>query len=79
MSNIFDAVVSGSTEIEAVAKFVRGIAMNGYRFAGSPSKLHLSGGLCDNALFVGCFPCEVIQLGRFVLLEGLLEYITRNS
>lgn len=79
MSNIFDAVVSGSTEIEAVAKFVRGIAMNGYRFAGSPDKLFLSGGLCDNTLFVGCFPCKVIQLGRFVLLEGLKEYIKRKN
>ncbi len=78
MSNIFDAVVSGSTEIEAVAKFVRGIAMNGYRFAGSPGKLYLSGGLCDNPLFVGCFPCEVVRLGRFVLLAGLEEYIRRN-
>ena len=79
MSNIFDAVVSGSTEIEAVAKFVRGIAINGYRFAGSPEKLYLSGGLCDNPLFVGCLPCEVLQLGRFVLLEGLQEHIRRNN
>jgi activator of 2-hydroxyglutaryl-CoA dehydratase len=79
MSNIFDAVVSGSTEIEAVAKFVRGIAMNGYRFAGSPQKMYLSGGLCDNALFVGCLPCETIQLGRFVLLEGIQEYLRRKA
>jgi len=79
MSNIFDAVVSGSTETEAVAKFVRGIAMNGYRFSGSPEKLYLSGGLCDNPLFVGCFRCEVVRLGRFVLLEGLQEYIRRNT
>ena len=79
MSNIFDAVVSGSTETEAVAKFVRGIAMNGYRFAGSPDKLYLSGGLCDNPLFVGCFPCAVVRLGRFVLLEGLRECIRRNA
>lgn len=71
MSHIFDAVVSGSSEEEAVAKFVRGIAMNGYRFTGRPEKLYLSGGLCDNPLFVACFPCEVIPLGRFVLLEGL--------
>lgn len=79
MSNIFDAVVSGATETEAVAKFVRGIAMNGYRFAGSPEKLYLSGGLCDNPLFVGCFPCEVVRLGRCVLLDGLQEYIKKNA
>jgi activator of 2-hydroxyglutaryl-CoA dehydratase len=78
MSNIFDAVVSGLTETEAVARFIRGIALNGYRFAGSPDKLYLSGGLCDNPLFVGCFPCEVIKLGRFVLLSGLQQYLDRH-
>lgn len=71
MSHIFDAVVSGASEAEAVAKFVRGIALNAYRFANQPSSLYLSGGLCDNPLFVGSFPCEVHPLGRFVLIEGL--------
>ena len=61
MSHIFDAVICGMTESEAVARFVYGIAMNGYRFAGSPERLYLSGGLCDNPLFVGSFPCEVIR------------------
>lgn len=75
MSHIFDAVISGLSETEAVARFVYGIAMNGYRFAGSPERLYLSGGLCDNPLFTGSFPCEVVRLGRFVLLEGLLEYL----
>ena len=77
MSHIFDAVVSGSSETDAVAKFVRGIARNAHRFAGSPDRLYLSGGLCDNPLFIGCFPCEIIPLGRFVLLEGLKEYLTQ--
>lgn len=72
MSHIFDAVISGASEAEAVAKFVRGIARNAYRFAGSPDRLYLSGGLCDNPLFTGSFPCEIIPLGRFVLLKGLL-------
>jgi hypothetical protein len=72
MSNIFDAVIAGESETEAVAKFVRGIARNAYRFAGSPDRLYLSGGLCDNPLFVASFPCQVVPLGRFVLLEGLL-------
>lgn len=79
MSNIFDAVVSGSSETEAVAKFVRGIARNAFRFAGSPEKLYLSGGLCDNPLFLGCFPCEVVPLGRFVLLEGLKEHLSSTA
>ena len=71
LSSIFDAVAAGSSELEAAAKFVRGIARNAFRFAGSPEKLYLSGGLCDNPLFTACFPCEIVPLGRFVLLEGL--------
>lgn len=71
MSRIFDAVVAGDSDAEAVARFVKGIAINAYRFAGAPETLYLSGGLCDNQLFVKSFPCRVIPLGRFVLLEGL--------
>lgn len=71
MSDIFDTVISGVPVSEAVARFVKGIAINAYRFAGSPSRLYLSGGLCDNPLFVGSFPCQVTPLGRFVLLRGL--------
>jgi len=73
ISHIFDAVVSGTSETEAVARFVRGIAMNAYRFAGSPDRLYLSGGLCENPLFVNSFPCDVVRLGRFVLLTGLRQ------
>jgi activator of 2-hydroxyglutaryl-CoA dehydratase len=79
MSHIFDAVVSGSSETEAVAKFVRGIARNAWRFAGTPDRLYLSGGLCDNPLFTGSFPCEIIELGRFVLLEGLKEHLAARQ
>ena len=71
MSHIFDAVIEGASEAEAVARFVKGIALNAFAFAGSPEKIYLSGGLCDNPLFVGSFPCQVVPLGRFVLLEGL--------
>jgi activator of 2-hydroxyglutaryl-CoA dehydratase len=71
MSHIFDAVVSGASEAEAVAKFVRGIALNAHRFAHEPEEVFLSGGLCANPLFVASFPCRVHPLGRFVLLEGL--------
>ena len=79
MSRIFDAVVSGTPDSEAVARFVMGIAINAYRFAGSPSKLYLSGGLCDNPLFVNSFPCEIIPLGRFVLLKGLEVIIKQEN
>ena len=75
MSHIFDAVTSGISEAEAVARFVKGIALNAYRFCGSPETLHLSGGLCANPLFVSSFPCRVIPLGRFVLIRGLEKTI----
>lgn len=71
MSHIFDAVVTGESEETAVAKFVKGIAINAYNFAKRPEKVYLSGGLCDNPLFIASFPCPVHSLGRFVLLEGL--------
>lgn len=71
MSHIFDAVISGIPVSDAVASFVKGIAMNAYRFAGSPEKLYLSGGLCDNPIFTGSLPCKVHPLGRFALLKGL--------
>jgi len=79
MSRIFDAVVSGTPDSEAVARFVMGIAINAYRFAGSPSKLYLSGGLCDNPLFLNSFPCEINPLGRFVLLKGLEVIIKQEQ
>jgi len=79
MSRIFDAVVSGTPDSEAVARFVMGIAINAFRFAGSPKKLYLSGGLCDNPLFLNSFPCEVIPLGRFVLLKGLEAIISQGK
>ena len=79
MSRIFDAVVSGTPDSEAVARFVMGIAINAYRFAGSPAKLYLSGGLCDNPLFINSFPCEIVPLGRFVLLKGLEAIINQES
>lgn len=71
MSHIFDAVISGQSESQAVARFVKGIALNAFNFAGKPQKLYLSGGLCANPLFIRSFPCELLPLGRFVLLEGL--------
>ena len=71
MSDIFDTVVTGVPVEEAVARFVKGIAINAHRFAGLPDRIYLSGGLCDNPLFINSFPCEVRPLGRFVLLTGL--------
>ena len=77
MSHIFDAVISGVPVSEAVAKFVKGIAINAFRFVHSPAKIYLSGGLCDNPLFVNSLPCKVVTLGRYVLLKGLEKSINR--
>lgn len=71
MSHIFDEITTGVSASDAVAKFVKSIAINAYRFSGEPETIHLSGGLCDNALFVASFPCEVVSLGRYVLLDGV--------
>lgn len=79
MSHIFDAVVAGVSETEAVARFVRGIALNAHRFAHEPDELYLSGGLCANPLFVASFPCRVHPLGRFVLLEGLRATLRQGA
>lgn len=76
LSHIFDAIICGARPEEAVASFVKGIALNAYRFAGAPSKLYLSGGLSENPVFVKSIPCEVVVLGRFILLEGL-RYIAQ--
>lgn len=74
MSHIFDAVIAGMPVSEAVASLIKGIAQNAYRFCGSPERLYLSGGLCANPVFVGSLPCEVVPLGRYLLLKGLARY-----
>jgi hypothetical protein len=72
-------VAAGSSEEEAVAKFVYGIARNAHRFVESSKKLYLSGSLCENALFVTYLPCEIISPGRFVLLEGLKSSLDKEK
>lgn len=74
MEQLFELVAQGVSESEAVARFARGIAMNSYRFIGEPDRCYLSGGMCDNPLFLRSFPAgvDVRPLGRFVLVEGLL-------
>jgi activator of 2-hydroxyglutaryl-CoA dehydratase len=75
MEQLFELVSEGVSEEEAVARFARGIAMNAYRFIGEPPVFYLSGGMCDNRLFMRSFPAgvEVRPLGRFVLVEGLMR------
>ena len=75
MEKIFESISRGVAESEAIARFTRGLATNAYRFVeGAPKRIYLSGGMCDNPLFLASFPegVEVIPLGRFLLIEGLL-------
>lgn len=77
MEQLFELISQGLSEEEAVARFARGITLNAHRFIGEARRFHLSGGMCENPLFLRSFPqgVEVIPLGRFVLVEGLLREI----
>ena len=79
ISSMFDEIAKGRAAAEAVAGFVRGSILTLYNFCGRPERLLLSGGLCENPLALKSFPCEVLPLGRFVLLEGLRDYIDVND
>jgi len=80
MEQLFELVSEGVSEEEAVARFARGIAVNAHRFIGAPKEFWLSGGMCENRLFLRSFPegVEVRPLGRFVLVEGLLAELART-
>ncbi len=80
MEQLFELVSEGVSEEEAVARFARGIAVNAHRFIGEPEQFYLSGGMCENRLFMGSFPdgVEVRPLGRFVLVEGLAAELSRT-
>jgi activator of 2-hydroxyglutaryl-CoA dehydratase len=71
ISGLFDLVAQGEPLPRAISKFVKGIAMNVYHFAGRPQTLFLAGGMCENNLFVRSIPADVVKLGRFVSVEGL--------
>jgi activator of 2-hydroxyglutaryl-CoA dehydratase len=73
MGRIFDQIADGINPEEAVGTFIRSLAKNIYHFSKKPKTLYLSGGLCENPLFIHSFPCKLIPLGRFVLVEGLKE------
>jgi len=79
MTQLFDLIAADVSPEEAVARFVKGIAQNVHRFAGRPERLYLSGGFCDNRLFLESLDCQVVPLGRFVLLEGLRAELARTE
>lgn len=75
VERLFDEVASGRPVEQAVAAFVRGMASFTHAFINRPNHFYLSGGMCDNPLFLSSFPkgTEVEPLGRFVLVDGLLH------
>ena len=75
MGALFDKIADGMAPERAVAMFIKGLARNVHTFAGGDEKIYLSGGLCENRLFVSSFPCEVVLLGRYVQIEGLKSYL----
>lgn len=79
MTSMFDRISQGKSYEEAFASFLKGIAHNCYQLVNKPRKLYLSGGLCENPAFVNSFDCEVVPLGRFVLLEGLKTRYTSKK
>lgn len=74
MTAMFDLIAADVAPEKAFARFIKGVADNIWRFAGKPDRFYLSGGLCENRLFRRSFQhCDVVPLGRYVLIEGLLE------
>jgi activator of 2-hydroxyglutaryl-CoA dehydratase len=71
LSELFDRIAGGVHVEGAASMFLKGVADLTHRFAGFPKRLYVSGGMCENPLFLASFDAEVRPLGRGVLLEGL--------
>ena len=74
LEKIMDDIAQGINPEIAISKFIHGIAFNAYNFAKNPSKICISGGFCENKCFIESLKqyCEVIPLGRFILVDGLM-------
>lgn len=75
LEKIMDDISNGAKPVEAISKFVHGIAYNAWNFSKKPEKIYLSGGFCENSCFVDSlkYYCNVECLGRFILAEGLIN------
>lgn len=73
LEKIMDDVSKGLEPSVAISKFIHGIAFNAYNFTKNPKKICISGGFCENPCFIESLKnyCEVLPLGRFVLVDGL--------
>lgn len=75
LEKIMDDVSKGLDANIAISKFIHGLAFNAFNFTKNPDKICISGGFCENQCFLESLRqyCEVLPLGRFVLVDGLLE------
>lgn len=73
MEKVLEYVSTGESPEESVARFIHGMVRNVFDFVGRPERLHLSGGFCENSCFIETMGryCELVPLGRTVLVEGL--------
>lgn len=74
IERLFDQVAQGLSVELAIARFVCGLARQTHAFLDRPKSFYLSGGMCENTLFLRSFPEDIAvhTLGRFLLLDGLL-------
>ena len=75
LEKIMDDVSKGLEAEVAISKFIHGLAFRAFNFTKNPEKLCLSGGFCENPCFIESLKqyCEVLPLGSFVLVDGLLK------
>jgi len=80
LEKIMDDVAKGAEPKAAISKFIKGIAYNAWNFTKNPDKLCVSGGFCENDCFIKSLSsyCEVLPLGRFVLVDGLYSESLKN-
>ena len=81
MEKIFDSIIASGDIEGAIARFINGVAYNVFVFAKKPKRIYFSGGLCKNNCFTTSLAsyCDVVKLGRGVLLEGLKKIWEQES
>ncbi len=80
MTRMFDLIADDCESDYAFARFMKGLADNIYTFAKKPRVLYISGGLCDNPLFMQSFDStQVVSLGRFVLVDGVRAMLAADD
>ena len=75
LEKIMDDISHGMDANIAISKFIHGIAYNAFNFTKTPEKLYISGGFCENKCFLKSLSkyTEVVPLGRYILVDGLLN------